>query len=86
MEGWGLASYRESSLLFNKNSSTESQRDKILQTISHGFVVSKHFSDFPSKPQKQSNLSPTEPMVRLLCEPVLVELSLAERGLRQLLF
>lgn len=40
MENWGLVTYAEPYLLFSENSSTTRDRENVIATISHEFVVS----------------------------------------------
>lgn len=44
MENWGLVTYRDEYLLFNEATGTARNRENVIATISHEFVVSNTFS------------------------------------------
>lgn len=84
MENWGLVTYAEPYLLFNENSSTTRDREYVISTISHEFVVSgclsKAIFGILCLSAKYL-LFILAPMVRQSRQPGLVELPLDERGL-----
>lgn len=89
MENWGLVTYAEPYLLFNENASTTRDRENVIATISHEFVVSDCLSRNIFSHRCCFLLPPVlliiAPMVWKSCQPRMVELPLDERGFRNTL-
>lgn len=89
MENWGLVTYAEPYLLFSENASTTRDREYVITTISHEFVVSDCLSRIIVIHRCCFLLPPVllilAPMVRKSCQPRLVELPMDERRFRNTL-